>query len=226
MRHCIDLYALSMNAAPRPDENTKELAFNDFYCSGQEKLGNVQSFGRLPPAGMLAESLLQQDLRDKTGAFVAAAFSLAKPLMRPVLHKLFDHSLILATTLEDLPYPDNRVNQLKDHGPTIEYRGSKRGQQRIKRFRDIMADTLSPLRYSLIKQADNNDRLAHVCGTCRMGDDPMLSVVDRSNRAHRIDNLFVVDTSFFPTSAGTNPTLTVVANALRVGAHLTGLIAC
>ena len=58
--------------------------------------------------------------------------------------------------------------------------------------------------------------LAHVCGTCRFGDDPQASVLDRNNRAHGIDNLYVVDASFFPSSAGTNPALTIAANALRV----------
>ena len=58
--------------------------------------------------------------------------------------------------------------------------------------------------------------LAHVCGTCRFGDDPQTSVLDRNNRAHGIDNLYVVDASFFPSSGGTNPALTIAANALRV----------
>ena len=67
-----------------------------------------------------------------------------------------------------------------------------------------------------LKQAENNSMLAHVCGTCRFGDDPQTSVLDRNNRAHGIDNLYVVDASFFPSSGGTNPALTIAANALRV----------
>jgi choline dehydrogenase-like flavoprotein len=62
--------------------------------------------------------------------------------------------------------------------------------------------------------------LAHACGTCRFGSDPGTSVLDANNRAHELDNLYVVDSSFFPTSGGTNPSLTIAANALRVAAHL------
>lgn len=62
--------------------------------------------------------------------------------------------------------------------------------------------------------------LAHVCGTCRFGDDPASSVLDRNNRAHGVANLYVVDASFFPSSGGTNPALTIAANALRVAEHM------
>lgn len=58
--------------------------------------------------------------------------------------------------------------------------------------------------------------LGHVCGTCRFGDDPATSVLDRNNRTHEVANLYVVDASFLPTSGGTNPSLTIAANALRV----------
>ena len=59
-----------------------------------------------------------------------------------------------------------------------------------------------------------------MCGTCRFGTDPKTSVLDPQNRAHEVDNLYVVDASFFPSSAGLNPSLTVAANALRVAAHV------
>jgi choline dehydrogenase-like flavoprotein len=55
----------------------------------------------------------------------------------------------------------------------------------------------------------------HVCGTCRFGDDPQTSVLDRDNRAHDLDNLYVLDASFFPSSGGINPSLTIAANSLR-----------
>jgi len=56
---------------------------------------------------------------------------------------------------------------------------------------------------------------SHVCGTCRFGDDPQTSVLDSDNRAHDLDNLYVLDASFFPSSGGINPSLTIVANSLR-----------
>ena len=60
------------------------------------------------------------------------------------------------------------------------------------------------------------------CGTCRFGDDPRASVLDRNNRCHEVENLYVVDSSFFPSSGGTNPSLTIAANALRVANHMLG----
>ena len=83
-----------------------------------------------------------------------------------------------------------------------------------------MADTLQPWKYRLLKQAENYERIAHACGTCRMGTDPANSVVDRDNRAHDLDNLFIVDSAFFPSSGGTNPSLTIAANALRVAERI------
>ena len=68
----------------------------------------------------------------------------------------------------------------------------------------------------MIKQAEENKRLAHVCGTCRMGNDDNTSVVNADCRSHDIKNLFIVDASVFPTSGGTNPALTIAANSLRV----------
>jgi choline dehydrogenase-like flavoprotein len=79
-----------------------------------------------------------------------------------------------------------------------------------------MKDALKPCRFVLIKQATNNQMMAHACGTCRFGLDSRNSVLDRNNRAHGLENLYVVDSSFFPSSAGTNPGLTIAANALRV----------
>ncbi|GHC45755.1 GMC oxidoreductase [Roseibacillus persicicus] len=60
----------------------------------------------------------------------------------------------------------------------------------------------------------------HQCGTLRFGDDPVNSVLDRNCRTHDLENLWVLDGSFFPSSSALNPTLTIVANALRVGAQL------
>ncbi|MGH8822531.1 MAG: GMC family oxidoreductase, partial [Rhodoferax sp.] len=61
---------------------------------------------------------------------------------------------------------------------------------------------------------------AHQCGTTRFGTDPKASVLDINCKAHELDNLYVVDTSFFPSIGAVNPSLTAIANALRVGDHL------
>ena len=62
--------------------------------------------------------------------------------------------------------------------------------------------------------------IAHKCGTVRFGTDPRRSALDVNCKAHDLDNLYVVDTSFFPSSSAVNPGLTTIANALRVGDHL------
>ena len=62
--------------------------------------------------------------------------------------------------------------------------------------------------------------VAHQSGTCRFGTDPATSVLDVNCRAHEVDNLYVVDTSFFPSIGAVNPALTAMANAIRVGDHL------
>jgi choline dehydrogenase-like flavoprotein len=62
--------------------------------------------------------------------------------------------------------------------------------------------------------------VAHQAGTCRFGTDPAASVLDLNCKAHELDNLYVVDASFFPSIGAVNPALTVMANAMRVGDHL------
>jgi choline dehydrogenase-like flavoprotein len=81
-------------------------------------------------------------------------------------------------------------------------------------------EVLQPFRVLTLRTGDNNSTLGHVCGTCRFGTDPASSVLDPNNRAHEVDNLYVVDASFFPSSTGLNPSLTVAANALRVATHI------
>lgn len=223
MRHCVDLYAVFSKARPFPHGNLKELAINDFYLTDSEKFGSVQSFGRMPPAALLVQSL-QQELRDARGRLAAALFNPIKPLARSVLHRLFSRTLVLAAVMEDLPYADNRVSVLKTNGKeskiVIRYQLHRHEKARVERFRAHVRNALEPYRFLLLKQAENNERLAHVCGTCRFGDDPQTSVLDRNNRAHGLSNLYVVDGSFFPSSGGTNPALTIAANALRVADHI------
>lgn len=225
MRHCVDLYLVQPEQIERDgsfDNRFKEFAFNDFYCTEGVKLGSVQSFGRLPPAQMLFGTL-QQDLQGGPLPWLAGAFGLTRPLLQPVLQRLVDRSIVLATIMEDLPYADNRVWPGADAGAGtvhMTYRLREPERARVARFRTLMRAALQPLRWRLIKQAENNQRIAHVCGTCRFGNDPKTSVLDPNNCCHELENLYVVDSSFFPSSGGTNPGLTIAANALRVADQL------
>lgn len=224
MRHFVDLYAVFPNARPEREGNAKEFGCNDFYLRDGAKLGAIQSFGKLPPAAMISDGM-QRDLRHDVHPAVAAAFGLVKPVMRPLLDRVFARATILATIIEDLPYPENRVLEPEPAAPggiAFSYRVRPAEAQRIDAMRAHMKRLLGPWRHMPIRQAENNERIAHACGTCRFGDDPASSVLDAHNRAHGIDNLYVVDASFFPSSGGTNPALTIAANALRVADHLLG----
>jgi choline dehydrogenase-like flavoprotein len=75
-------------------------------------------------------------------------------------------------------------------------------------------------RFAYAKTAIPVAGCAHQAGTCRFGSDPATSVLNVDCRAHEVDNLYVVDTSFFPSIGAVNPALTAMANALRVGDHL------
>lgn len=215
MRHYVDLYLVDPGVAGSNED--KALGLNDFYQGSGGKLGTLQSFGALPPAAMLVESL-QEDLRQSALPLLASLVTPVKPLIRMVLGRLTQRAIV-ASVLEDLPYRDNRVMPT-GQGIAIHYRLSPHERARIRRMRTVMKGVLAGLSPLLIKQAENNQRLAHVCGTCRAGSHPDHSVLDPDCRAHGLDNLYVVDASFFPSSAGTNPALTIAANALRVAGHI------
>ena len=214
MRHCVDLYLVrTRERGPNP---LKEIGVSDFYASDGGKLGTLQSFGALPPARVLAASLAK-DMHD-AAPWASPLLALIRPLLPALLARLFGRGVLLAAIMEDLPYRDNRLLP----GPTarIDYHLHADDQARLKTFRRSIARALKPYRFLSLRQAEKNSMLAHVCGTCRFGTDPANSVLDANNRAHGVDNLYVVDSSFFPSSGGTNPALTIAANALRVAEKL------
>ena len=224
MRHFIDLYLVRPDPDLKGDQfdnRRKELACNDFYVDEGVKLGTLQSFGRLPPAAMLW-SALQDDVAGSPWRAVAPMLPLLGPLMQRVLSDMSEGWLTLASIIEDLPYRDNLVTADHTQPPAVTLRYGMRPEalQRVGRFRGHMRRVLRGRKWRLVKQAANNQRIAHVCGTCRFGDDPRTSVLDRFNRVHELDNVFVVDSSFFPSSGGTNPSLTIAANAMRVGVRI------
>jgi choline dehydrogenase-like flavoprotein len=216
MRHYTDLYAVTLG--PEMDNHHKEIAFNDFYNGPGGKLGTVQSFGRLPPASTLAESV-KADIAKSAFRGAVPLYQIVKPILKRVLARMVDTSVVLATICEDLPHPENRV-QVVDGRLHLRYAIDAYDRGRIASLRRLMREALLPLRYRLIKQAENPGLLAHVCGTCRAGRLPAESVVDQHNRCHDLENLYVVDASFFPSSGGTNPALTIAANAMRVADQL------
>jgi len=215
MRHYVDLYVIRLPVSGRLENRQKEIAFSDFYHSNRGKLGSVQSFGRLPPPEVLIGSL-EKNLADGGMGWMVPVVRLARPAMKPFMRATVAKSLVLATVMEDLPYHENRVFLGETERPTLRYRIARHEARRIEVMRDQMKTLLRPYRMMSFKQAENNERLAHACGTCRFGIDPRYSVLNTENRAHGLSNLYVVDSSFFPSSTGTNPALTISANALRV----------
>jgi choline dehydrogenase-like flavoprotein len=136
------------------------------------------------------------------------------------------HALDFWLTTEDIPDPRNRV--------TVERRGdihlakAYENTEPHKRLLGKLKDLLGPLgcrptpipRWSVLSQQIPLAGIAHNCGTVRFGTDPKRSALDLNCKAHDLDNLYVVDASFFPSSSAVNPGLTTIANALRVGDHL------
>jgi choline dehydrogenase-like flavoprotein len=209
MRHLVDLYVLNVRLSPQTWG--KELGVGDFYATSSGKFGAVHGMGPMPVFVTIAE--LERNPLMRFGGFIS------RPVVRAILKRLSSR-FNLASFLEDLPFAENRVNG----GPetTFQYRISPYDNSRLKEFRRRLRQALGPLRPQLLRQGHLNERLFHACGTCCFGTDPSSSVLDRNNRAHDVENLYVVDASFFPTSGGTAPSLTIAANALRVADHLLG----
>ena len=143
-----------------------------------------------------------------------------------VLEKLADHAVDFWLMTEDLPNPDNRITVDRDGTISLKYTAtnqvpSNRLYGKLKSMLDHldMHEHLIP-RQLYMKNDIGVAGVAHQSGTCRFGTDPKTSVLDTNCKAHELDNLYVVDTSFFPSIGAVNPALTAMANALRVGDHL------
>jgi choline dehydrogenase-like flavoprotein len=216
MRHALELVVLRPKDV-RAVGNTKELAFNDFYLRDGKKFGSVQSVGPLPP---LLASMGKLGPRWRWVGYLRQALT-------PAWNFLRARVIPLAAIVEDLPYHDNRVWPAEaapgmNSAPAfrLEYRLREEGRQRAQECSQALVRLFKPLRAFGASASGDNKLIAHVCGTCRFGTDPRTSVLDRDCRAHDLDNLYVVDASFFPSSGGINPSLTIAANALRVADHL------
>jgi len=202
----------AMIALSRHPNNTrfqKTLALNDFYHSAEDweyPLGHIQMLGK-------------SDLE----TIRAGAPKFAPGL---VLGEVAHHALDFWLTSEDLPDPENRVIIDREGGLTLQYTPNNlEGHRRL-------AAKLK----SLLSHVDCHEHLfenllylgkkiplagtAHQCGTVRFGRDPQTSALDVDCKAHDLDNLYVVDSSFFVSSTAVNPSLTIIANAMRVGDHL------
>jgi choline dehydrogenase-like flavoprotein len=162
------------------------------------------------------------------GKLDAVALSAGAPAIVPgiTLEIMARHSLDFWLTSEDLPDPANRVTLDREGHIVLSYTPNNlEGHKRLGgKLKDLIRHTdceqhLIPLQ-KFIGQRIPLAGVAHQNGTIRFGRDPRTSALDVNCRAHDVDNLYVVDASFFPSSGAVNPALTIAANALRVGDHL------
>ncbi len=204
---------LALSREENPTIYQKTLGLNDFYFGSDEDdfpLGNIQ---------MVGKSQAPMFRGEKPGE--------TKLAPGWTLERVAKHAIDFWLSTEDLPRPENRVTVDGDGKLTLAYKATN----------DVPKDKLYGKLKSLLGQLDMNpDHLisrfaymkneipvagvAHQAGTCRFGTDPADSVLNRDCRAHELDNLYVVDTSIFPSIGAVNPALTAMANSLRVGDHL------
>lgn len=199
--------ALSKRANPTMFQKT--LSVNDFYFGTDDyrfPLGNIQMIGK--SKGPM--------FREDAPRF-APGFS---------LDLMARHAVDFWLTTEDLPDANNRVT-LNSRGE-VQLAYTVNNQESTNRLHAQLKSMLTHLdmHEHLIPNSVYFGKhiplagVGHQCGTCRFGRDPRTSVLDVNCRSHEIDNLFVVDASFFVSSGAVNPSLTIIANALRVGDHL------
>jgi choline dehydrogenase-like flavoprotein len=203
---------LALSREPNPTVFQKTLGVNDFYFSGPDyefPLGNIQMVGKSQAAMFRGE---------KPGETALAPSW--------TLRDVAKHAVDFWLSTEDLPRPDNRVTVDGDGAITLAYHASnEEPKQRLYEQLKSMLGRLDMHHHLLPHHAYLKNEIpiagcAHQAGTCRFGTDPASSVLDVNCKAHELDNLYVVDTSFFPSIGAVNPALTAMANALRVGDHL------
>ena len=207
---------LAISRCANPTVFQKTLALNDFYFGAEDwdyPLGHISFIG-------------------KTDAHVLAA---GAPRFAPgwTLEQMAKHSLDFWLTSEDLPDPENRVTVERDGQIRLSYtpnngEGHERLQAKLKTLLGAIPCSVHGTECfqglarinAYVGKRIPLAGVAHQNGTCRFGTDPGNSVLDLHCRTHELDNLYVVDGSFFPSSSAVNPALTIMANALRVADHL------
>ena len=179
----------------------KTLALNDFYLGdgeGGPPLGNLQLLGKI------MEPMLRAEIRS---------------VPRPVRAWLAAHSVDWYAMSEDLPHAESRVRVRGDGAVVLDWRRSNLAAHKalVAKARRMLRAAGFPI---VLTRAFSKDTPSHQCGTVRFGHDPADAPLDPFCKAFDHENLYVVDASFFPSSAAVNPALTVAAQALRAGEHI------
>src|SRR5919205_462206 len=200
---------IAISKEPNDTKFQKTLGVNDYYWGAEDSelpLGHIQ---------MLAKS--DRNILRAGAPWFAPGLA---------LDYVARHAIDFWLTTEDLPHPDNRVTVDRQGNVHLSktYYNTEPHKRLLAKLKDLLGplgchDTVIP-RWSVLSQQIPIAGIAHNCGTVRFGADPTTSALDPNCKAHDLDNLYVVDTSFFPSSSAVNPALTAMANALRVGDHL------
>jgi choline dehydrogenase-like flavoprotein len=202
---------IAISQTPNTTKFQKTLGVNDYYWGADDSdlpLGHIQ---------MLAKSD-RHILREGAPWFAP----------KLALDYIAKHAIDFWLTTEDLPHPTNRVTvdrsgQIHVSKRYYNLEPHRRLLGKLKGLLGALGCQESPIPSRFVlDQRIPLAGVAHQCGTVRFGDDPASSALDANCRAHELDNLYVVDTSFFPSSSAVNPALTAMANSLRVGDHLLG----
>jgi choline dehydrogenase-like flavoprotein len=192
----------------------KTLGLNDFYFGSDDfeyPLGNIQMIGKSVAEMFRGERPKETKLAPDW-----------------TLEKMARHSIDFWLSTEDLPRPDNRVTLERDGNVKLTYNetNATAKQQLYEKLKTVLGKVdMHPgghlfHRFAYMKNDIPEAGCAHQAGTCRFGSDPATSALNTDCRAHEVDNLYVVDTSVFPSIGAVNPALTAMANSLRVGDHL------
>jgi choline dehydrogenase-like flavoprotein len=209
--NCKAVVALSKE--PNDTVFQKTLGINDFYFPTKDyawPAGNIQMIGKSNAEAMRGEKP-----------------TLTKLSPQWTLTDVARHAVDFWLTTEDVPRPENRVTTDRDGNVHLAYTATNDAEadHLYEELQKILNHTGMAEHHVLGKNfyMDMSIPLAgcaHQAGTCRFGTDPAISVLDVNSKAHELDNLYVVDTSFFPSIGAVNPALTAIANAIRVGEHL------
>jgi choline dehydrogenase-like flavoprotein len=209
-----NLALMAVSKEPNPTRFQKTLALHDWYFGDEDwdyPLGGIQMLGK------------SDSEQIRAGApRMAGKFSPEMPF-----EMIAHHAVDFWLCGEDLPLPTNRVTLRKDGSIQLTL-DEKHNMAGVKRLRHRLQGMLGALGFEdhlldhsiYLHKTMPIGATAHQAGTVRFGSDPASSALDPMCKAHELDNLYVVDTSFFPSIGAVNPSLTAIANALRVGDHI------
>ena len=216
MFHTSDVFAVWANRRfDRRGRQKKAISLRDFYVEHGMRLGYIQSMGIEIGQGAIAVQL--KNLLRQVGIRSELLLSALVKLPSHVASAILGNASLFAAASEDDADPDNRIclDPGEPNGAYFTYTITPELRGRAQALRNAFKEAIKPWRMvSLSPTLSMN--FGHPCGTCRFGDDPLSSVLDKNCRAHGLTNLFVVDSSFMPRSGAVNPSLTIAANALRV----------